>query len=333
MAFNSGEAGVKEEFPVFVEWWLEKPEKPKESLHVFGLLDSASCAGAYEFLIRPGETTFADITGVVLMRQGADFKTVGLAPLTSMYWFGENSEIKADDYRPEVHDSDGLLIRAENDELIWRPLHNPSAIQHQIFPTKNVRGFGLLQRDREFSNYQDIFNLYHQTPSVWVEPRGNWGEGEVHLIELPTNFEGNDNIVAFWNPKEKPRPGEEFRFAYTLHWALRPEARFALCKVLQTRIGRDPGDPEKRQFVIDFEPNQTLPLAGEIPKADVKAGESAEVSHVQVFKNEIGKSWRVIFSLSLKAQSDAVVDIRCTLNAGGQVGSEVWTYQCKLPNK
>jgi periplasmic glucans biosynthesis protein len=333
LALNSGEPDVNEEFPVFVEWWLEKPEKQKQSLHVFGLLDSASCAGAYEFLIRPGETTFADVTGVIFMRNGANPKTVGVAPLTSMYWFGENAETKADDYRPEVHDSDGLLIRGENDDFIWRPLHNPATLQHQVFPTKNARGFGLLQRDRDFSNYQDIFNLYHLTPSIWVEPRGNWGEGEIHLMELPTNFEGTDNVVAFWNPKDKPRVGQEFRFAYTLHFALRPEAKFPPCQVVQTRVGRDPGDQKKRQFVIDFEVNEKLPLTGEAPKADVKAGESAEVTHVQVFKNEIGKTWRVIFSLSPKAQSDALVDIRCALNAGGQVASEVWTYQCKLPNK
>ncbi|HEY6226524.1 MAG TPA: glucan biosynthesis protein, partial [Verrucomicrobiae bacterium] len=166
LALNYGETDRKEEFPIFTDWWLGKPEKGKETLHFFGLLDSASCAGAYEFLLRPGETTFAEVTAVVLMREGADVKTVGVAPLTSMFWFGENSEEKADDYRPEVHDSDGLLIRGEQDEFTWRPLHNPPALQHHIFAMNNPRGFGLLQRDRNFSSYQDIFNLYQQTPSV-----------------------------------------------------------------------------------------------------------------------------------------------------------------------
>lgn len=334
LALNCGELDRKEEFPVFTEWWLGKPEKGKDTLHFFGLLESASCAGAYEFLMRPGDTTFADVTAAVFMRADAKVKTFGVAPLTSMFWFGENSEVRTDDYRPEVHDTDGLLIRSEQDEFTWRPLHTPAALQHQIFAINNLRGFGLLQRDRNFSNYQDIFNLYHETPSVWVEPRGNWGAGEVHLVELPTNFEGADNIVAFWNPKEKPSAGKETRLAYTLHWAARPDAKFAPCKVVQTRVGKDPGDQKKRQMVIDFAPTEMLPLTSDVPKADVNAGETATVSSVQVFKNEIGKSWRVIFSLTPKANDEGLMDIRCTLNAGGRAVSEIWSYQWKpLLNK
>jgi glucans biosynthesis protein len=190
-----------------------------------------------------------------------------------------------------------------------------------------------LQRDRNFSSYQDIFNLYQEVPSVWVEPRGNWGTGEVHLVELPTNFEGADNIVAFWNPKEKPRAGQETRFAYTLQWGSRPDAKFPVCKVSQTRVGQDPGDAKKRQVVIDFEASEGLPLTSEVPKAEVKGSENATVEHVQVFKNEIGKSWRVIFSLTPKANDEGLVDIRCALNAGGRVASEVWNYQWKPLSK
>src|SRR5207247_6703406 len=102
-------------------------------------------------------------------------KTVGLAPLTSMFWFGENSERKFDDYRPEVHDSDGLLVRMENGELVWRPLNNASVLRHQRFAANNIRGFGLFQRDRDFGSYEDIFNPYHRVSSVWVEPQGIWG--------------------------------------------------------------------------------------------------------------------------------------------------------------
>lgn len=329
LAINCGETDRKEEFPIFTDWWLGKPEKGKETLHLFGLLESQSCAGAYEFLVRPGETTFAEITAALFMRDAKDIKTIGVAPLTSMFWFGENSEGKPDDYRPEVHDADGLLIRSEQDEFTWRPLHNPAAPQHQVFAVNNARGFGLLQRDRNFADYQDIFNLYHQAPGVWVEPRGNWGQGEVHLVELPTNFEGADNIAAFWNPKDKPAPGKEFRIAYTLHWGLRPDAKFAPCKVTQTRIGKDPRDQNKRQVMIDFEASAALPLAAEIPKADIKGSADAAISEAQVFKNEIGKSWRVIFSLTPKAQADALVDIQCALNAGGRVVSELWSYQWK----
>jgi glucans biosynthesis protein len=329
LALNCGETNLQEEFPAFTDWWLQKPEKGNETLHFFGLLDSVSCAGAYEFLLRPGETTFAEVAAAVFAREGADFRTFGIAPLTSMFWFGENSENKPDDYRPEVHDTDGLLIRGAQDEFTWRPLHNPTALQHQTFEANGVRGFGLLQRDRKFADYQDIFNLYQQTPSVWIEPRGDWGPGEVHLVELPTTFEGADNIVAFWNPKEKPRPMQEFRFGYTLQWALRPDAKFAPCKVAQTRIGKDPGDQKKRQVVIDFDAGNALPLASEVPKADLKISSNATASDAQVFKNDIGKTWRVIFSLTPKENDAGLVDIRCALTSNRRVVSETWNYHWK----
>jgi len=334
LALNCGETDRQEEFPIFTDWWLGKPEKGNDTMHFFGLLDSVSCAGAYEFLFRPGETTFAEVTAAMFMRPGAEVKTFGVAPLTSMFWFGENSEIKPDDYRPEVHDSDGLLIRGQQDEFTWRPLRNPSQMHHQMFTANSVKGFGLMQRDRNFSSYQDIFNLYQQTPSVWVEPRGNWGEGEIHLVELPTAFEGADNIVAFWNPKQKPVAMQEHRIAYILHWGLQPEAKFPPCKVVQTRIGKDPGDQKARQVVIDFDAGAAWPLTNEIPKANLTASENATTSNLQVFKNEIGKTWRVIFSLTPKAKDQGLVDIQCALNAGGRIVSETWSYQWKpLQNK
>jgi glucans biosynthesis protein len=328
LALNCGETDRAEEFPLFTDWWLGKPDKGVENLRFYGLLDSTNCAGAYEFLLRPGETTFAEVTAVVVMREGGDaIKTIGVAPLTSMFWFGENSERKPDDYRPEVHDSDGLLIRGEHDELTWRPLKNPGALEHQIIAMKNPRGFGLLQRDREFGDYQDIFNAYDKTPSVWVEPRDNWGEGEVHLVEIPTKSEAADNIVVFWSPKEKVQAHQELRFAYTLQWATQPDTKFAPCKVLQTRIGVDPGNAAKRQVVIDFSATAATPYSNDPPAANVKSSDNAAISDVQVFKNEVSKNWRVIFSLSPKARDGAIVDIECALNAGGNPVSETWRYQ------
>jgi glucans biosynthesis protein len=325
LALNSGEVDVKEEFPAFTDWWLGKPEKGVDTLRLYALLDSASCAGAYEFLVRPGETTFADVNAVLFLRGQPSMKTLGLAPLTSMFWFGENSERKPDDFRPEVHDSDGLLIRGEQEELWWQPLNNGAALRHRSFATKNVKGFGLLQRDRDFSHYEDLYNFYNKTPAVWVEPRGNWGEGEVNLVELPTNFEGQDNIVAFWNPKERPAALQPFKFAYTLHWAMAPDAKFAPLKVLQTRVGAEPGNPKRRQVMIDFGGADVL--SGSEPQATVRCGENAAVADVKVVKNEAGKTWRVIFGLTPKAENVGAVDIECSLNSGGKTVSEIWRYQ------
>jgi glucans biosynthesis protein len=341
LALNTGETNRTEEFPMFTDWWLGKPEKQSDSILLYALLDSVSCSGAYEFLIRPGETTIADIRAAIYLRADKsfrpdstnrnDFKTLGMAPLTSMFWFGENSEQKPDDYRPEVHDSDGLLMRFEDDSLLWRPLCDPAVLQHQVFSSTNLHGFGLLQRDRSFQNYQDIFNSYHKTPSVWVEPRGKWGEGEIHLVELPTHYEGMDNVVAFWTPKAGPRPQQPFTFAYTLHWGMRPEANFSTNRVLQTRIGTDPQDATKRQFVIDFVVQETGPASGTPPEAVVHCGENAVVSNTQIFRNSFSESWRVIFSLKPKAGNKDSVDIQCALKRGVETLSETWIYHWSQP--
>ena len=211
LALDCGETDRSEEFPIFTDWWLGKPAKGDGVVHLFAILDSVSCAGAYEFLIRPGETTSVEAQAVIFFRAEdkiraanpnvKSLKTFGLAPLTSMFRFGGNSERRPDDYRPQVHDSDGLLARLDTGETIWRPLNPVGVMRHQIFSANNIRGFGLLQRDRRFESYEDIFNLYQLVPSIWVEPHGNWGEGELHLVELPAHYEGFDNIVAFWGPQ------------------------------------------------------------------------------------------------------------------------------------
>ncbi len=185
LALDSGESDRPEEFPIFTDWWLGKPEKDATQLHLYALLDSVSCAGAYSFRIFPGKMTTVEVYAVLYFRatnmiQKIDpnhkpIATIGMAPLTSMFWFGKNSERKPDDYRGEVHDSDGLLVKMGNGETLWRPLDNPSVLRHQIFSAPNIRGFGLMQRERDFAAYQDSFNFYHLEPSVWVEPHAPTG--------------------------------------------------------------------------------------------------------------------------------------------------------------
>lgn len=347
LALNCGEPDRPEEFPLFTTWWLGKPEKRADTLRLYALLESASCSGAYDFLLKPGDYTVVDIDAVLFFRASGDtnnLKTVGLAPLTSMFWFGENSERKPDDYRPEVHDSDGLLIRTETDEFIWSPLQNPRALDHEIIPARNLRGFGLMQRDRKFGDYQDLFNVYDRVPSVWIEPRGNWGDGQVHLVKLPTRGEGADNIVAFWNPVGRPSPMEPFRFGYTLFWTMEPhvseaQIKFQLAKVVQTRTGVDARDPGKRQFVIDFAPAET----GAKPEAIVRSESGkAAISNVQVFDNPLSKGWRVFFSLKPDASGGAPVDIQCWLERAGKTvsgrtdegvhASETWRYRWNQQN-
>jgi len=342
LAVNCGENGQPEEFPIFTDWWLGKPQHDDTELRLFAILDSVSAVGAYEFLIRPGETTVARIDAVVYLRETDKIKavnpnqfpvkTLGLAPLTSMFWFGKNSEHKPDDYRPEVHDSDGLLIRMANGETLWRPLDNPPVLRHQIFTAANIHGFGLMQRERSFAAYQDSFNPYHLEPSVWVEPRGGWGEGSLHLVSLSSTFEGLDNIVAFWDPKTKPAPLQPYRFSYNLYWTMGNDFKQSEDKVVATRVGMDLTCQDCRQFIIDFAgPKLDHLTETNAPEVIANCSGNAAILNSQVNRcPELG-TWRAILKMQPKQGNADPVDLRCTLQRGTNVLSETWVYQWSPP--
>lgn len=342
LAINCGEG---EEFPLFTEFWLGKPQAGASQITLFALLDSRSCTGAYRIVLRPGEWSAADVDAVIFWRDEAlvraaceaqkvayvPLKTAGLAPLTSMFWFGENTEGKPDDYRAEVHDTDGLLIVMENDETVWRPLNNPPRhhlIRHSVFAADNPQAFGLLQRDREYLNYHEITNLYHRTPSMMVRPKGKWGPGQVRLVEIGTVSEYEDNIVAFWNPVHLPKPGEPFRFGYTLESGTGGEERLSPNFVQGTRLGADPGNPKVRDIVIDFagafvskvDPSNP-PVA--VPSCPEGMG---HFSKAVVLRNEFENSWRVFLKFEPAADLKDPVPLRCTLKQGDTVLTETWDY-------
>jgi glucans biosynthesis protein len=340
LALDCGEPGRPEEFPIFTDWWLGKPQADDSDLLLYAILDSVSCVGAYEFFIHPGATTVAKVEAVLYFREqqnilAADSQrkplaTIGLAPLTSMFWYGKNSERKPDDYRPEVHDSDGLLLHFENGEKMWRPLENGPAMRHQSYLANNIRGFGLLQRDRNFSHYQDIFHSYENVPSVWVEPKDNWGSGQVHLVELSTQYEGLDNVVAFWNPSIKPPPMQPFKFGYTLYWTRETDMTLSSNIVVSTRLGLDSRDQRQRQFVIDF----AMPKSkneDEPPKASTSCSDNGSISLVQVFRNPTENTWRVFLDLLPKTGDHDPIDLQCTLKTIDGLASETWSYRWSPP--
>ena len=342
LALDCGENDRPEEFPIFTDWWLGKPSADDQELRLYAILDSVSCVGAYEFNIRPGETTVCDVDAVLYLRasntvsavnpQRKPIDTIGLAPLTSMFWFGKNTEHKPDDYRTEVHDTDGLLVHMGNGETFWRPLDNPPTMRHQIFHAPGIKGFGLLQRERDFSAYQDMFNLYNQTPSVWIEPRGDWGDGDLHLVELATSYEGLDNIVAFWDPKIKPAPLQPLRFGYTMRWTRETDLKISVNKVVATRIGLTSQFPGARQFVLDFDGPQLDALSENKPPISI-ANCSANAAIVQnyVVRNTIAGTWRVFLTMQPKAGNLSPVDLRCTLQEGNNPVAETWVYQWSPP--
>ena len=342
LALDCGEPDRHEEFPIFTDWWLGKPQRDDEEIRLYAILDSVSCTGAYAFLIRPGETTVADIEAVLYFREPANIRavdvarkplaTLGMAPLTSMFWFGDASERRFNDYRRSVHDSDGLLIKMENGETLWRPVINPTKMRQQKFIAANIRGYGLLQRDRNFADYQDLFNLYQQVPSVWVEPHGHWGEGEIDVVELAADYEGLDNVAVFWDPKEKPKPMQPFRFAYTLFWTRETDLKLSQNRVIATRAGVDTRDPKRQTFAIDFGgPRLSAVPENAPPKVVASCSSNAHIVESQAFWNSFNTTWRVMLKFEPNPDNKDPVDLRCTLKNREEVISETWTYYWSPP--
>ena len=341
LALDCGEPDRQEEFPIFTDWWLGKPHKESGQLTLYAILDSPSCAGAYQFVIRPGETTVVDVEAVLYFRETnkifavntnrLPLETIGWAPLTSMFWFGKNTERKPSDYRPEVHDTDGLLVHMGNGEVFWQPLNNPPVMRHQVFFAPNIRGFGLLQRERSFAAYQDLFNLFQLEPGVWVEPHGNWGDGDLHLVELTALYEGFDNIVAFWDPREKPAPLQPCRFGYTLRW-MSDSAELSENRVVATRVGLDAVGSDRRQFVIDFDgPGLDALPEDDRPEAIANCSTNAVIFFNQVLRNPYARTWRVILKMEPRPGNTDPVNLRCTLQQGTNILSETWTYHWSPP--
>lgn len=314
-----------EEFPRFTEFWIEKPGAAADFIQLYALLESKRVMGAYAFVIRPGEETVAEVTGSLFFRE--TIKKLGLAPLTSMFYYGENKTQYFPDYRPEVHDSDGLLVEAAPQRWLWRPLCNPPKI-HRVSSFAPAVCFGLLQRDRDFSHYQDLESHFQARPSYWVVPEGAWPAGRVELVEIPTSEERNDNIVAYWVPEQKLERGAELSFRYSLRAFLtsadRPSAN--LCRVQETRL--QPGKDGKFRVFVDFAGGSPLLTAGGPVDAGLEATK-AKVENLIVQANTVTGGWRVFFDLIPNGQPPMTA--RLSLRQAGKVRSETWAYEFSSP--
>lgn len=312
-----------EEFPVFRRFWIARPARNGEDITVYALLDSKSVSGAFRFVITPGETTRMAVTSRLFARQ--DIARIGIAPLTSMFAFGENDRRIDHDFRPEVHDSDGLLLKNGSGEWIWRPLLNPAELGVSSYALENPRGFGLLQRDRAFTSYEDLEARYEDRPGLWVEPKGDWGKGVVQLVEIPTDSEIHDNIVAYWVPETPVTAGQKLAFDYTLGWGNGPPSAGRPAAVLATRVGRQ-FDHGTTKFVIDFEGRSARYQRGRdaLPQVDLWAS-SGRVEGVSIAPNPHTGGWRVGFDL--RPDGTSVHELRCALKRDGRPVSETWSFQ------
>jgi glucans biosynthesis protein len=318
-----------EEFPRFSRFYLERGAAGSHTITVYATLEGPSVTGAYRFVITPGAATTMDVTARIFFRQ--DVAELGIAPLTSMFLFSEKNRAEFDDYRPNVHDSDGLRILRSDGDIIWRPLNNPPQLTGSYFEEVAPRRFGLHQRDRAFDSYQDTGARYERRPSLEVEPLGDWGKGFVRLVEIPSDLEANDNIVAYWVPEAPAKAGDAREFSYRLHWGDLPhDPNEPLAWVHETRSGHggfagvEP-KPGERKFVVDFKGGllaQLDPESGVEPVVNVA---NAELSGAVIEKIAGTDIWRVVIDIA--AADGAVVELSAHVAGYGRKLTENWLYQ------
>lgn len=322
-----------EEFPRFSAFWLEPSAPGDHSVAIHALLDGPSITGAFRIDARRDGAVVMTVKSVLFAR--TDIKRMGVAPLTSMFWYAENDRRLANDWRPEIHDSDGLAVWTGNGERLWRPLINPATVRTNSFLDHNPRGFGLMQRDRDFANYQDDGAFYNRRPSLWVEPLGDWGAGAVQLVEIPTDDEIYDNIVAYWVPAEPVLSGSRWEFDYRLYWSAdHPYPSPYLARTVATRQGwggtpGQPRPPGRRKFVIDFAGGPLDDRRSDDSMKIVAEASRGTIDNPYTLPIVGTKKWRAVFDLD--APGPEPVDLRCSLRHGGEPQTETWIYQYLPP--
>lgn len=328
LALDCGEDSG-EEFPRFTQFFVEKPAADATTLRLVALLDSRSVAGAYEFSFAPGDSTRTAVRASLFAR--TDLNKPGLAPLTSMFLFGENRVRFIPDFRPEVHDSDGLSLRLADGTQVWRPLDNPPQ-RHRItrIAADDVKAFGLLQRDREFDHYQDFETLQERRPSYVVVPRAGFEHGHVELVEIPTAIETNDNVVAYFVPAEPPRAGQSFEFAYELVATTADAAREHGGIVVATRIDPDIAADEAL-FVVDFEGDVTSAGAPALDVRGLRGEVRANRGEVRSIVLQQAEGGRVRLTFRLHTPDREPVELHARLLDGDVAATETWTYLADLP--
>jgi glucans biosynthesis protein len=324
--------GSGEEFPAFTDFWLERPAADAKQLTIHALLDSPRATGAYRFDITPGAETVSRVRARIFLRPtpGKPIATLGIAPLTSMFFFGENQPRRAD-FRPEVHDSDGLMVATGSGEWLWRPLQNPARPTATSFAMESLRGFGLMQRDRAFASYEDVEARYERRPSAWIRPLGDWGPGRVELLQLPTPDETHDNVVAYWVPAVLPAPGTPLDFAYEIGWQGDKQQQPPGSWATQSRRGigylRESASApaDQVQYVVDFAGPalEALPADAAV-RAVVSADSNGRLLEQLAYRNPATQSWRMTVRVQ-RLDATRPVELRAFLQHDNHILSETWT--------
>jgi len=318
LTIGTAEAGG-EEFPAFTAFWLVRPKPGETAFTLHALLESESLTGAFRFIVTPGDSTAMEVASTLFPRRAVP--RIGAAPGTSMFFFGPQDRTGVSDYRPAVHDSDGLLMTTGQGEQLWRPLTNPQALQVSGFQDASPRGFGLLQRTRSFASFQDIEAAYHRRPGLWVEPMDDWGPGEVQLVEIPTRSEVHDNIVAAWSPRGGLSAGNAAAFRYRLHWRGGDPGDARLLRFDTTRLGSI-GQAPLPHFVLDTSALGPLSAEGATAALTASAG---QVKDAVVQANPETGGLRLSFSL--QPGRARLVELSARLLRGATPLSESWAFR------
>lgn len=319
---------IGEKFPIFTDFWLVRPRPDAQKLRFYALLDGPSLTGAYQFIVDPGDSTTLEVKAALFLRQ--DIKLLGLAPLTSMFYYGRNTPRPDNKWRGAVHDSNGLLIHASTGEWLWHPLINPPSLKMEYFKANSPKGFGLMQRERDFRVYQDGQARYDKRPSAWVVPRGDWGRGHVVLVKIPTDSETNDNIVAFWTPDKPTQAGDHYTLEYTLGFGGAGMTGELMGTAADTFVGFQP--PDRYRFIVDFAGGPLAKLAHDAPvKAVVSGLAGAKILGQHVEWIAPLSKWRLSFLVQAPAGNNLY--LRAFLKSGGKTLTETWTYTLPPNNR
>jgi periplasmic glucans biosynthesis protein len=317
LAINTAEPSG-EEFPAFTHFWIERPGAHAGAIVIYALLESESTTGAYRFTVQPGVETLTDVDLTLFPR--TEMRVAGIAPLTSMFLFDETNRGRLDDYRPEVHDSDGLQIAAASGEQIFRPLANPIKLQVSTFTNQQPKGFGLVQRSRQQIDFQDFDAQYERRPSAWVEPQGEWGPGSLELVEIPSGRESNDNIVAFWRPAQSLTPGHPAHFAYRIIWSAEPALPKSLGKTVASRSGASL-DGKRRVFLLDF-----VGAGEKVDGLRLDLNSSAgKISSATLMSNSALHGLRASFEID--PRDAELIELRLRIMRGDRPVTETWLYR------
>lgn len=311
-----------EDFPYYKEFWVKKPDVTSNHITIYALMDGESAVGAYQFVLHPGKTTKMDVKAEFILRRKVN--RLGIASLTSMFWFGENTKEPEGMFYPEIHDSDGLLIHNGNDEWIWKPLQNPQyATAINTFSDSNPKGFGLLQRDREFKHYESSRFRYEDRPTAWISISENWGKGEIYLIQIPTDNDSVDNIVAFWAPKIIPKTGKPVNIQYTIYWTKDRIVPKKFFYVDATGVDYKP-QAETKTFIVDFK-GGLLEKGSKPPSVFIHTSSDGTVLSKEIKKIDKDNKLRVRFRVRTKDLKEPT-ELFCYLTSGQKRISETWTY-------